>query len=195
MSALVKNHDLVPDPSDGKVGREQTRQEMMRVGIHEAIATETTDANFKSALCETCPERINLFEMNTIRTRLGSSPAGEPHEHFRSTGIRDGNVPNGGAWGFAELCCLGGSFGPSGAWERAPAGPPLGTWTLKENRCLARVWDNDKSNGMMCKVMMRSLTLYPSRSTDTESQTCSTGPIKRRGHRQAPPRLRSDRLG
>ena len=63
--------------------------------------------------------------MNTIRRSRGSSsPIDQPHEHFRSTGIRD-PVINPAAFNSGESKCL--QF--------------LSTWTLKENRCFANVWD------------------------------------------------------
>merc|ERR1711939_141898 len=58
-----------------------------------AIATKTTDANFKSQTCKTCPEKINPFEMNIIKDGDSKiNQPGKPHEHFRSTGIRDNDA-------------------------------------------------------------------------------------------------------
>jgi len=128
MSALFKNRDLLPDAM-GTVSMQQTYEAMLRVGIAERVAHETSIHNFMSAACPTCPSRVNLFEMNTITTRRGtSSPPGLPHEHFRSTGIRDGMRPQGGAFGFGETQC-----------HLSP------TVTLAKNLCFAALWDCEGS--------------------------------------------------
>jgi len=98
---------------------------MLRVGIAERVAAETTDANFHSAACPTCPARINLFEMNTITQRRGaSSPHNEPHEHFRSTGIRDGRSPSVIGFSFGAFRCL-----------------PDPIVRMENNICFANLWD------------------------------------------------------
>ena len=129
MAALVKNGDLVPD-NNLQVTKEQARDALMRIGIHEIIATETTEANFQSASCRNCPAQINLFEMNTIRKSRGDtrSPDEQPQEHFRSTGIRDSEEPSQFLWQHAESRCL-------------EAGNRI--WTLENNLCLANIWDSD----------------------------------------------------
>lgn len=125
MSALVKNGDLRPD-ARSEVSKRDTFEAILRVGISAKVATATTDANFRSASCESCPTHINLFQMNTITRSFGqSSPHNAPHEHFRSTGIRDRNQPFAGAFGFAENTCLNGAS----------------SWTIAENICLANLWD------------------------------------------------------
>lgn len=117
MRALVKNCDLVPG-DDKKVSKQQTFDAMLRVGISEKVAKQTTDANFQTpasketAGCMKCPERINLFAMATIPADCKNhdetafpkgcrnpdakikctgctSPDGQPQQHFRSTGICD----------------------------------------------------------------------------------------------------------
>ena len=45
MSALVKNGDLVPSRA-GLISKQQTLDALLRVGIAEKVARETTDANF-----------------------------------------------------------------------------------------------------------------------------------------------------
>eukprot|EP00798_Chlamydomonas_sp_ICE-L_P020171 gene20171-biopygen28977 len=60
---------------------------MRAVGIAEDVLQPAADGNFDH-LPE--PKIMNLFRMDTIG---GGDPAG-PIEHFRSTGIRDGPVPN-----------------------------------------------------------------------------------------------------
>lgn len=87
------------------------------------------------------PTHINLFEMNTIvktsrnaRMKL-SSPANKPHEHFRSTGIRDGNEPAGSVYSFGSGMCVSRSC-PLGQLLQEKC-----TVTLKENMCMANVWD------------------------------------------------------
>ena len=123
MSSLVNNGDLVPDGAL-MVSKQQTYESMLRVGISEHVARETTNANFKSSDCDSCPERINLYEMNTITKRSGqSSPRDRPHEHFRSTGIRDRAAPSTGHYGFGESRCLGERVG----------------WTIGDNICLANL--------------------------------------------------------
>ena len=126
MSALARNNDLVPG-SDGLVGKRQTYEAMLRVGIAEKVARETTDANFQSLECPTCPDRIDLLNMNTIRGRSGRSPEGQPHEHFRSTGIRDHGEPIAFIFDMAVTTCVR-LFGAM-------------KWTLKENLCMANLWD------------------------------------------------------
>merc|ERR1712187_902545 len=88
---LIKNGDLVPSiGSDGVpfITKEQTKLAMLKRGISMETATKTTDGNFKSIACPTCPVKINPFEMNMIKD--GDSEKSQqdmPHEHFRSTGI------------------------------------------------------------------------------------------------------------
>ena len=65
----------MPDASQS-LGREQTPQAMMRVGIHEAIATETTDATeFKvtpEQLREAITPNTKLFILNSPSNPTGS---------------------------------------------------------------------------------------------------------------------------
>ena len=53
MGALVKNGDLLPD-ADLLVAKRQTYEAMLRVGISEKVAHETSEANFRSNACPTC---------------------------------------------------------------------------------------------------------------------------------------------
>lgn len=102
---------------------------MLAVGISPHVAQETTEANFQSSVCPSCPTTIDPFHMNTIAppTVFGSSPLNLPHEHFRSTGIRDASAPQPGVYLVGESNCLGvGS-----------------TWFLSNNQCLAETWDCD----------------------------------------------------
>ena len=90
------------------------------------IANATADDNFEGEKCDSCPHRINPFEMNTITNDLKFSPKGGPHEHYRSTGIRDGGVfPN--KFDAAEGACV--PFG--------------GVWDLNAITCMADFWDSD----------------------------------------------------
>lgn len=124
---MIRNGDLIPDKR-GEIKNKQTRKALMRIGISQAVAVETTRANFKSKLCPTCPKRIDPFQMNTIPDGAKMvSPPGRAQEHFRSTGIRDGPVPHVGRWNFAEQMCLG----------DAP------NWRLKNNMCIAKTWDTE----------------------------------------------------
>jgi len=136
MSALVKNGDLVPD-SECLVSKHQTFLALLGVGVSEKVAEETTEANFKSPSCSKCPEQINLFEMNMIRRPGAKQRQGfdEPQEHFRSTGIRDGDEPDVLRWDFAERSCL-------------DRNTPDSEWTQSENQCLALLWDRDPGHGL-----------------------------------------------
>ena len=92
MSALVKNGDLVPN-AYGMIHKQQTRDALLRVGISEKVARETTNANFDhlSGLKE-----LNVFRMNTVSTMSDREPDPPgPLEHFRSTGIREGSPTRG----------------------------------------------------------------------------------------------------
>ena len=121
----MKNGDLVPD-TNGFIEKNQTSEALLKVGIHHRIARETVDANFLSASCGTCPLTMDVFNMNTIRTRFGVSPVGGPHEHFRSTGIRDGDQPFRGAFNFGERCLRGAQ-----------------RWLIDEIQCFANLWDRE----------------------------------------------------
>jgi len=155
MRALVKNCDLVPG-DDKKVSKQQTFDAMLRVGISEKVAKQTTDANFQTpasketAGCMKCPERINLFAMATIPADCKNhdetafpkgcrnpdakikctgctSPDGQPQQHFRSTGICDRGCANGaGLFRFAKKTCLGDK--------------DVG---IVENKCVAALWDRE----------------------------------------------------
>ena len=116
---LVKSGRLVPD-CDGKVDKQQTLAAMEGL-FPKRIADATADDNFKGEKCDSCPHRINPFEMNTING-LKFSPKGGPHEHYRSTGIRDGSP---GRFGAAEGECA------------------RGVWDLKAITCMADFWDRD----------------------------------------------------
>ncbi|EOD22152.1 hypothetical protein EMIHUDRAFT_207279 [Emiliania huxleyi CCMP1516] len=98
MSALVKNGDLVPSPA-GLITKQQTFDALLRVGISEKVATETTDANFDHI----DSLDLNVFRMNTVKTFGTPDPPG-PSEHFRSTGIRDRLQPSSGAYNIFERC-------------------------------------------------------------------------------------------
>lgn len=88
MSALIKNGDLKPDAA-GRILKVHTFQALLRVGISEKVARETTDANFDH-LAD--PKALNVFRMNTVKHSGKPDPPG-PLEHFRSTGIRDESAP------------------------------------------------------------------------------------------------------
>lgn len=104
---------------------------MLRKGLPEVIARETTEANFQSEQCPTCPEEIDIFHMNTI-TGTAHNTVGKSHEHFRSTGIRDPSVSF-VRWDFAEARCLE-SVGKT-------------VWSLANgaNICLSELWDREVS--------------------------------------------------
>eukprot|EP01063_Lacrimia_lanifica_P040985 TRINITY_DN945_c0_g3_i10.p1 TRINITY_DN945_c0_g3~~TRINITY_DN945_c0_g3_i10.p1 ORF type:complete len:344 (+),score=109.53 TRINITY_DN945_c0_g3_i10:64-1095(+) len=130
---FVKNGLLVPD-ARGFVTKAQTKAAFLEAGVPSHIATETTEANFRSAACSRCPERINPFEMNTIRGGASrGSPFGGAQEHFRSTGIRDtdNGVPRAGAFDFGQGRCL----------------PSDGRWTSSAVACFAGLWDRDPGCG------------------------------------------------
>jgi len=99
MSALVKNGDLVPSPA-GLITKQQTFDALLRVGISEKVATETTDANFDHI----DSLDLNVFRMNTVKRNGTPDPPG-PSEHFRSTGIRDGRRPSSGRYNFGFEEC------------------------------------------------------------------------------------------
>jgi len=91
MSALVKNHDLLPD-CEGFVSKSQVRDAMLRIGISGKVVRETSDANFDHLPGNDDEKRLNLFAMNTISDApdpVGGHGANGGIEHFRSTGIRD----------------------------------------------------------------------------------------------------------
>eukprot|EP01063_Lacrimia_lanifica_P016600 TRINITY_DN2314_c0_g2_i4.p1 TRINITY_DN2314_c0_g2~~TRINITY_DN2314_c0_g2_i4.p1 ORF type:complete len:620 (+),score=118.90 TRINITY_DN2314_c0_g2_i4:953-2812(+) len=126
---FVKNGLLVPDV-DGFITKEQTKAVFLARGIPEDIATATTDGNFRSANCSACPQRINPFVMNPIRTGdVVPSPDDNAQEHFRSTGIRDTDdgVPRGDLLSKAETWCLGDAE----------------EWTQAAVLCLADLYDRD----------------------------------------------------
>ena len=62
---LVKNGGLVPD-ANGMVSRQQTVNAFTAANFPAHIVTTTTDGNFQSAACPTCPVLINPFQMNTL---------------------------------------------------------------------------------------------------------------------------------
>lgn len=109
MGALVKNGDLVPD-CEGRVTKQQTKAAMLRVGLTTAVTVETTDGNFDHAhLLE--GKFINLFEMNAKPDSSGKvEPVGGALEHFRSTGIRDTDVPDEIKMNSFEHACATGEF-------------------------------------------------------------------------------------
>jgi len=112
---LIKSGDLVPSIDSAGlpfITRKQTKLAMLKRGISMEIATASTNGNFKSDACKTCPERINPFEMNTIKDgQSEDNQAGKPHEHFRSTGIRDNDAqrPDKDLYAKAEEMLFGGN--------------------------------------------------------------------------------------
>ena len=135
MGMLVKSEELVPSCEDEMVDKEQTLAALRAKGFPSGIATATTDDNFKGRVCPapgpaTCPDHIDPFEMNTITRDRGvtSSPVGQPHEHFRSTGICERSPSR---FGDAELRCV------------ELAVPFLGVWDFGAITCMANFWDLD----------------------------------------------------
>ncbi len=63
----------------------QTFEALMRVGISEKVAKETTDGNFDH-LPANAPKQLNVYRMNTLKSVGVPDPPGAL-EHFRSTGI------------------------------------------------------------------------------------------------------------
>ena len=136
MGMLIKSGELVPS-CDGMVDKQQTLAAMSAKGFPDKIATATTNDNFKSTKCSTCPDRIDPFEMNTINDPgVTFSPKGQPHEHFRSTGIRD--MPRNQAedrFKDAEERCV------------ESAKPPKDRWDFEAITCMADFWDLDAGCG------------------------------------------------
>ena len=112
---LIKNGDLVPSIDSAGlpfITKKQAKLAMLKRGISMEIATKSTDGNFKSDDCPTCPETINPFEMNIIKDgKSRDNEAGKPHEHFRSTGIRDNDAerPDKDLYAEAEKRLFGGN--------------------------------------------------------------------------------------
>eukprot|EP00964_Phaeocystis_antarctica_P097230 scaffold63399_cov60-Phaeocystis_antarctica.AAC.2 len=132
MGMLIKSGHLVPSCEDGMVDKEQTLAAMAAKGFPIKIATATTNDNFKGVVCPTCPDRIDPFEMNTVPSLLEmntvkdgvtSSPENQPHEHFRSTGIREGYEH---LFFFAERKCAS-----------------KNVWDWDAITCMADFWDRD----------------------------------------------------
>lgn len=89
LGSLFKNGDLEPD-DDGMIGRQQTLDALLRIGISSAVANGATGANFDH-LVE--PQQIHLFGMDLNRD-VALDPTMVSKEHDFSTGIRDGSEPN-----------------------------------------------------------------------------------------------------
>jgi len=112
---LIKNGDLVPSIDSAGlpfITKKQTKLAMLKRGVSMAIATKSTDGNFNSDACPTCPETMNPFEMNIIEDgNSRDNEAGKPHEHFRSTGIRDNDAgrPDKDLYAEAEQRLFGGN--------------------------------------------------------------------------------------
>lgn len=112
---LIKNGDLVPSvDSDGLpfITKEQTKLALLKRGISMEIATKSTNGNFKSEACESCPVKINPFEMNIIKDGESvENQEDKPHEHFRSTGIRDNDAegPDEDLYNTVEKALFGGN--------------------------------------------------------------------------------------
>ena len=66
MSALVKNGDLVPSPA-GLITKQQTFDALLRVGISEKVAMETTDTNF---------DHIDSLDLNVRRSTFAARASG-----------------------------------------------------------------------------------------------------------------------
>jgi len=107
MASLVKNCDLVPD-STGFVTKAHSRAAMLGVGISRGVAMASNNANFDHLTME--PKAINLFYMNTIRTKYGGNSKDGANEHFRSTGIRDGSAPSRTLWNEFATAAVNGAF-------------------------------------------------------------------------------------
>lgn len=129
---LIRNGDLVPD-ARGLITREGTRTAMVNRGISPQVARDTTNGNFHSPSCPTCPTHIDPFNMNTIQNgEVRPSPVNQPHEHFRSTGIRDTNgSPDAFRFHLAERQCMG----------------PNGRWTIDNVDCFVEFFDRDPGCG------------------------------------------------
>jgi hypothetical protein len=128
---LVKNGGLVPD-ANGMINRQQTVDAFMAAGFPAHIVTPTTNGNFQSIACPSCPLLINPFEMNTITTPFGVNPpsvSNEAQEHFRSTGIRDttSGTPNVPKFNAVETSCLG----------------TRSQWTRADVDCFTAFWDRN----------------------------------------------------
>ena len=133
MSALVKNGDLVPDKA-GRISKQQTFEALLQVGISELVAKETTDANFDHLVSANF--ELNVFEMNTVK-KFGTPDPPGPLEHFRSTGIRDADVPSSGAYNFFEQCAQ---------YDATPLlkGDPESFSAVDIEQCAALVWDHEE---------------------------------------------------
>lgn len=112
----------------GMVTKQETFDAILRVGISEKAALQTTDVNFGPD-----PSRsLNVFLMNTIKEPpMVPDPAG-PIEHFRSTGIRDAEKPNNFKYKQFERC--------------AEFDGELGWFSLIDIRdCATLVWDHENA--------------------------------------------------
>ena len=136
MSAVVKNEDLVPDIY-GMVSKQETFEALMRVGISEKVARETTDANFDHLQVK----QINVFRMNTHKAS-GQPDAPGALEHFRSTGIRDGLTPNAEKYQAYEACA---------AYDVRFGGSADELSTRDIEECANLVWDHERFEGFAAK--------------------------------------------
>jgi hypothetical protein len=125
----MNNGDLVPDPNSGLISRDQTRDAILRVGISVNTADSTINGNFLSDSCPTCGLAVNPLDMNVIIPGVDRNPVGSPHEHFRSTGIRDNQLTPSRYQTTLETCITT---------------LPL-VWNLERNMCFSETWDCDGS--------------------------------------------------
>jgi hypothetical protein len=124
VAAMLKEGDLKLDEND-LISKSQMTRAMQRIGVDKWMIEATVDDNFHSHKCPTCPERMNVWRMNTVSGRM-DSPKNGPHEHFRSTGIRDqeNGQPDEDAYHRGKRHCNVGD-----------------RWFLEDAMCFARLWD------------------------------------------------------
>lgn len=117
LGMLVKDGSLVPRV-DGTVNMKQVLVAFAQFGVSMDFANRTTSTNFRGTVCPTCPVRVNLFHgVNVFPTRDLSIKKKHTviHEHYRSTGIREGGG-NESRLLFAQRQCA-----PNGNWTTSAA--------------------------------------------------------------------------